>query len=145
MGRFEILTKYIEPLKNEKEYGYPVNREGKKVTKEEDLYYYDENNRKVFIIPYYKYADTVNSFTGDFYNFRKKPENKYFLRNKNRKICWRNCIEKISLLDAPTIISLLHGLMALERFSGGFLFAELKSGSILKLLERLKEIDESQN
>ena len=36
MGRFEILTKHIEPLKNEKEYGYPVNREGKRVTKEEE-------------------------------------------------------------------------------------------------------------
>ena len=43
------------------------------------------------------------------------------------------------------IISLLHEIMVLERFSGGFLSAELKSGSILKLLERLKEIDESQN
>ena len=143
MGRFEILTKYIEPLKNEKEYGYPVNREGKRVTKEEDLYYYDKNNRKVFIIPYHGYADTVKSFTRDFYNFIKK--NRDILRNKNKKICWSNCIEKIYLLDAPTIISLLHEIMVLERFSGGFLSAELKSGSILKLLERLKEIDESQN
>ena len=143
MGRFEILTKHIEPLKNEKEYSYLENFDGERITKEEDLYYYDKNNRKVFIIPYHGYADTVNSFTRDFYNFIKK--NRDILRNKNKKICWRNCIEKIYLLDAPTIISLLHEIMVLERFSGGFFSAELKSGSILKLLERLKEIDESQN
>ncbi|WP_288681196.1 DUF6508 domain-containing protein [uncultured Brachyspira sp.] len=143
MGRFEILTKHIEPLKNEKEYSYLENFDGERITKEEDLYYYDKNNRKVFIIPYHGYADTVNSFADDFYNFIEK--NRDILRNKNKKICWRNCIEKIYLLDAPTIISLLHEIMVLERFSGGFFSAELKSGSILKLLERLKEIDESQN
>ncbi len=145
MGRFEILTKHIEPLKNEKEYSYLENFDGERITKEEDLYYYDKNNRKVFIIPYHGYADTVKSFTHDFYNFIKKSKNRDILRNKNKKICWSNCIEKIYLLDAPTIISLLHEIMVLERFSGGFLSAELKSGSILKLLERLKEIDESQN
>ena len=145
MGRFEILTKHIEPLKNEKEYSYLVNNDGKRITKEEDLYYYDENNTKVWIIPFYGYANTVNSFADDFYNFIKKPKNRDILRNKNKKICWRNCIEKIYLLDALTIISLLHEIMALERFSGGFLSAKLKSGSILKLLERLKEIDENQN
>lgn len=141
MGRFEILTKYIEPLKNEKEYGYPINREGKRVTKEEDLYYYDENNTKVYTPPFYKYSDTVKSFTRDLVNFIKKPENRELI-NKNKKINWR---KKISSLDAATIISLLHNIMAMERFSGGFLSAELKSGAILKLLERLKEIDESQN
>ena len=144
MGRFEILTKHIEPLKNEKEYSYLENFDGERITKEEDLYYYDKNNRKVFIIPYHGYADTVKSFTHDLLNFIKKPENRELI-NKNKKICWSNCIEKIYLLDAPTIISLLNEIIVMERFSGGFLSAELKSGSILKLLERLKEIDESQN
>lgn len=141
MGRFEILTKHIEPLKNEKEYSYLENFDGERITKEEDLYYYDKNNRKVFIIPYHGYADTVKSFTHDLLNFIKKPENRELI-NKNKKINWR---KKNSSLDAATIISLLHNIMAMERFSGGFLSAELKSGSILKLLERLKEIDESQN
>lgn len=137
MGRFEILTKHIEPLKNEKEYSYLENFDGERITKEEDFYYYDKNNRKVFIIPYHGYADTVKSFTHDLLNFIKKPENRELI-NKNKKINWR---KKISSLDAATIISLLHNIMAMERFSGGFLSAELKSGSILKLLERLKEID----
>ena len=141
MGRFEILTKYIEPLKNEKEYSYLENFDGERITKEEDLYYYDKNNRKVFIIPYHGYADTVKSFTHDLLNVIKKPENRELI-NKNKKINWR---KKNSSLDAATIISLLHNIMAMERFSGGFLSAELKSGAILKLLERLKEIDESQN
>lgn len=74
MGRFEILTKHIEPLKNEKEYSYLENFDGERITKEEDLYYYDKNNRKVFIIPYHGYADTVNSFADDFYNFIEKIE-----------------------------------------------------------------------
>ena len=129
MGRFEILTKYIEPLKNEKEYGYSVNREGKRVTKEEDLYYYDENNTKVYYFPSYKYSDTVMSFIHDLVNFR-------FSAKKE---------EISSLENARTIISSLRKPMVADRFCGGLLLQAFKSGHILKLLERLKEIDESQN
>lgn len=123
MGRFEILTKYIEPLKNEKEYGYPINREGKRVTKEEDLYYYDENNTKVYYFPDYKYSDTVMSFIHDLVNF------KFSAKTEN----------------ARTIILSLRKPMVADRFCGGLLLQAFKSGHILKLLERLKEIDESQN
>lgn len=123
MGRFEILTKYIEPLKNEKEYGYPVNREGKRVTKEEDLYYYDENNTKVYYFPDYKYSDTVMSFIHDLVNF------KFSAKTEN----------------ARTIILSLRKPMVADRFCGGLLLQAFKSGHILKLLERLKEIDERQN
>lgn len=123
MGRFEILTKHIEPLKNEKEYGYPVNREGKRVTKEEDLYYYDENNTKVYYFPDYKYSDTVMSFIHDLVNF------KFSAKTEN----------------ARTIILSLRKPMVADRFCGGLLLQAFKSGHILKLLERLKEIDESQN
>ena len=123
MGRFEILTKHIEPLKNEKEYGYPVNREGKRVTKEEDLYYYDENNTKVYYFPDYKYSDTVMSFIHDLVNF------KFSAKTEN----------------ARTIILSLRKPMVADRFCGGLLLQAFKSGHILKLLERLKEIDENQN
>lgn len=123
MGRFEILTKHIEPLKNEKEYGYPINREGKRVTKEEDLYYYDENNTKVYYFPDYKYSDTVMSFIHDLVNF------KFSAKTEN----------------ARTIILSLRKPMVADRFCGGLLLQAFKSGHILKLLERLKEIDESQN
>lgn len=123
MGRFEILTKHIEPLKNEKEYGYPINREGKRVTKEEDLYYYDENNTKVYYFPDYKYSDTVMSFIHDLVNF------KFSAKTEN----------------ARTIILSLRKPMVADRFCGGLLLQAFKSGHILKLLERLKEIDERQN
>ncbi len=123
MGRFEILTKHIEPLKNEKEYGYPINREGKRVTKEEDLYYYDENNTKVYYFPDYKYSDTVMSFIHDLVNF------KFSAKTEN----------------ARTIILSLRKPMVADRFCGGLLLQAFKSGHILKLLERLKEIDENQN
>lgn len=123
MGRFEILIKHIEPLKNKKEYGYPVNREGKRVTKEEDLYYYDENNTKVYYFPDYKYSDTVMSFIHDLVNF------KFSAKTEN----------------ARTIILSLRKPMVADRFCGGLLLQAFKSGHILKLLERLKEIDESQN
>lgn len=123
MGIFEILTKHIEPLKNEKEYGYPVNREGKRVTKEEDLYYYDENNTKVYYFPDYKYSDTVMSFIHDLVNF------KFSAKTEN----------------ARTIILSLRKPMVADRFCGGLLLQAFKSGHILKLLERLKEIDENQN
>lgn len=123
MGRFEILTKHIEPLKNEKEYGYTINREGKRVTKEEDLYYYDENNTKVYYFPDYKYSDTVMSFIHDLVNF------KFSAKTEN----------------ARTIILSLRKPMVADRFCGGLLLQAFKSGHILKLLERLKEIDENQN
>ena len=146
MGRFEILTKYIEPLKNEKEYGYPVNREGERVTKEEDLYYYDENNTKVYTPPFYKYSDTVKSFTRDLVNFIFDTKNGDILpikdvRTKDIKFDEK----KIFSLDAASVLLLLNSPIKWERFCDGLLLRALESGRILKLLERLKEIDESQN
>lgn len=146
MGRFEILTKYIESLKNEKEYGYPVNREGERVTKEEDLYYYDENNTKVYTPPFYKYSDTVKSFTRDLVNFIFDTKNGDILpikdvRTKDIKFDEK----KIFSLDAASVLLLLNSPIKWERFCDGLLLRALESGRILKLLERLKEIDESQN
>lgn len=146
MGRFEILTKYIESLKNEKEYGYPVNREGERVTKEEDLYYYDENNTKVYTPPFYKYSDTVKSFTRDLVNFIFDTKNGDILpikdvRTKDIKFDEK----KIFSLDAASVLLLLNSPIKWERFCDGLLLRALESGRILKLLERLKEIDENQN
>lgn len=146
MGRFEILTKYIESLKNEKEYGYPINREGKRVTKEEDLYYYDENNTKVYTPLFYKYSDTVKSFTRDLVNFIFDTKNGDILpikdvRTKDIKFDEK----KIFSLDAASVLLLLNSPIKWERFCDGLLLRALESGRILKLLERLKEIDESQN
>ena len=146
MGRFEILTKYIESLKNEKEYGYPRNREGERVTKEEDLYYYDENNTKVYTPPFYKYSDTIKSFTRDLVNFIFDTKNGDILpikdvRTKDIKFDEK----KIFSLDAASVLLLLNSPIKWERFCDGLLLRALESGRILKLLERLKEIDENQN
>lgn len=146
MGRFEILTKYIEPLKNEKEYSYLENFDGERITKEEDLYYYDKNNRKVFIIPYHGYADTVKSFTHDLLNFIFDTKNGDILpikdvRTKDIKFDEK----KIFSLDAASVLLLLNSPIKWERFCDGLLLRALENGRILKLLERLKEIDESQN
>ena len=51
----------------------------------------------------------------------------------------------ISLLDAQSVMALITRCIRGERFCGGLLSGVLKNGFILKLLERLKEIDESQN
>lgn len=146
MGRFEILTKHIEPLKNEKEYGYPINREGKRVTKEEDLYYYDKNNTKVYTPPFYEYSDTVKSFTRDLVNFIFDTKNGDILpikdvRTKDIKFDEK----KIFSLDAASVLLLLNSPIKWERFCDGLLLRALENGRILKLLERLKEIDENQN
>ena len=134
MGRFEILTKHIEPLKNEKEYGYPINREGKRVTK------------KVYTPPFYKYSDTVKSFTRDLVNFIFDTKNGDILpikdvRTKDIKFDEK----KIFSLDAASVLLLLNSPIKWERFCDGLLLRALENGRILKLLERLKEIDESQN
>lgn len=146
MGRFEILTKHIEPLKNETEYSYLVNNDGKRITKEEDLYYYDENNTKVYTPPFYKYSDTVKSFTRDLVNFIFDTKNGDILpikdvRTKDIKFDEK----KIFSLDAASVLLLLNSPIKWERFCDGLLLRALESGRILKLLERLKEIDESQN
>lgn len=146
MGRFEILTKHIEPLKNETEYSYLVNNDGKRITKEEDLYYYDENNTKVYTPPFYKYSDTVKSFTRDLINFIFDTKNGDILpikdvRTKDIKFDEK----KIFSLDASSVLLLLNSPIKWERFCDGLLLRALESGRILKLLERLKEIDESQN
>ena len=146
MGRFEILTKYIESLKNEKEYGYPVNREGERITKEEDLYYYDENNTKVYTPPFYKYSDTVKSFTRDLVNFIFDTKNGDILPIKDvRAKDIKFDEKKIFSLDAASVLLLLNSPIKWERFCDGLLLRALESGRILKLLERLKEIDENQN
>lgn len=146
MGRFEILTKYIEPLKNEKEYSYLENFDGERITKEEDLYYYDKNNTKVYTPPFYEYSDTVKSFTRDLVNFIFDTKNGDILpikdvRTKDIKFDEK----KIFSLDAASVLLLLNSPIKWERFCDGLLLRALENGRILKLLERLKEIDESQN
>ena len=137
MGRFEILTKYIEPLKNEKEYSNPLN-----------------NKFKGQLNIYGEYADTVKSFIDDFYNFIYDNNNRDFEAKKYLSIV--NNIKhesghvhvediNISLLDAKSVVALITRCIRGERFCGGFLLQAFKSGHILKLLERLKEIDENQN
>ena len=135
MGRFEILTKYIEPLKNEKEYSNPLN-----------------NKFKGQLNIYGEYADTVKSFIDDFYNFIYDNNNRDFEATKYLSIVNNIMPESghvkdinISLLDAKSVVALITRCIRGERFCGGLLSGVLKSGFILKLLERLKEIDESQN
>ena len=127
MGRFEILTKHIEPLKNEKEYYNPLN------------------NKEGWLI-YGEYADTVKSFTHDLINFIFDTKNGDILpikdvRTKDIKFDEK----KIFSLDAASVLLLLNSPIKWERFCDGLLLRALENGRILKLLERLKEIDESQN
>ncbi|TKZ35785.1 DUF6508 domain-containing protein [Brachyspira catarrhinii] len=134
MGRFEILTKHIEPLKNEKEYSNPLN------------------NKEGWFI-YGEYADTVKSFIDDFYNFIDYDNNDMDFEIRNYMSTVNNIMPEsghvkdinISLLDAKSVVALITRCIRGERFCGGLLSGVLKSGFILKLLERLKEIDESQN
>ena len=132
MGRFEILTKHIEPLKNEKEYYNPLN------------------NKEGWLI-YGEYADTVKSFIDDFYDFIDYDNIGFEARNYMQIVDnimpesgYVNDIN-ISLLDAQSVMALITRCIRGERFCGGLLSGVLKNGFILKLLERLKEIDESQN
>ena len=135
MGRFEILTKHIEPLKNEKEYSNPLN---------------DKFKGQLNI--YGKYANTVKSFIDDFYNFIYDNNNRIFEVKKYLSTV-RNIMPEsghvndinISLLDAKSVMALITYCIRGERFWGGLLSGVLKNGFIFKLLERLKEIDENQN
>ena len=96
--------------------------------------------------PFYKYSDTVKSFTRDLVNFIFDTKNGDILpikdvRTKDIKFDEK----KIVSLDAASVLLLLNSPIKWERFCDGLLLRALENGRILKLLERLKEIDENQN
>ena len=100
--------------------------------------------------PFVYYSECVRKFEQEVYAFdRAHPGfelHKYGHTLGSHNIEWGSRSMKmtdVSKLSGKTVMALLMGAIRKERFCNGALKALFEDGTILKWLERLKEIDES--
>lgn len=139
MAKFVPLTEYISKLQTE-DYGEWV------IEKRDE-----KNPEKPIQFPYVLYSEIVNHFRRDFYAFIQEhaemnfPDFKDILKENGLEWNMDSMISAdVSRVDARCILALLLGAFREERFSDGALLELLKGGSVLRWLERLKEIDETE-
>lgn len=136
MSRFDKLINLIEPLKNDKFGEMVIDREHKG-TLDDPIHF-----------PFPVYTETVNSLIEAIYEIeRDYPEyklNRYGEILNEHGIEWGDRSMKaadVSEMDIQGVLALLMGMVRSERFCDGSIMDFLKSGVVLKWLERLKEID----
>ncbi|AVM23021.1 DUF6508 domain-containing protein [Bacillus pumilus] len=132
MSQFEILTKYI-PMLHEDHIGeWVIDHEN------------DGTAEHPIQMPFVNYSETVRHFIEDVYTFAEQHQELELTRY--REILKENGIESemndmenvdISNLNAQCVLALMMGAVRAERFCEGALFNFLKSGAIVKCLERL--------
>lgn len=138
--KFESLTKYIQQLKDDKFGDWVIDREN------------DGTPEHPIHMPFVNYSEKVDFFREDVWRFME--ENEDMELNRYRDILNENGIEwgsdsmseaDVSSLNAQCVMALIMGAIRAERFCDGALLDFFENGSILKWLERLKEIDEEQS
>mgnify|MGYP006781790899 FL=1 len=138
--KFESLTKYIQQLKDDKFGDWVIDREN------------DGTPEHPIHMPFVNYSENVDFFRKDVWRFME--ENEDMELNRYRDILNENGIEwgsdsmseaDVSFLNAQCVMALIMGAIRAERFCDGALLDFFENGSILKWLERLKEIDEEQS
>ena len=138
--KFESLTKYIQQLKDDKFGDWVIDREN------------DGTPEHPIHMPFVNYSENVDFFRKDVWRFME--ENEDMELNRYRDILNENGIEwgsdsmseaDVSSLNAQCVMALIMGAIRAERFCDGALLDFFENGSILKWLERLKEIDEEQS
>ena len=133
---FEELTKYV-PVFREGGFGkFVSNRTG------------DGTPERPFSFPYVAYSSSVTDYLHDLYAFcDSHPE---FEHTAYRRTLEENGLEwgmdsmsgaDAGRLDAKCVIALLIGAVRADRFSEGTLLELLEDGSVLRWLERLKELE----
>lgn len=136
MSEFEILTKYIPEVKDGTFGEWIIDCEN------------DGTTEHPIQIPYVDYSDMIYSFLGDLADF--KDRNKDLGLYDYKSILHNNGIEwnseamseaEVNLLNGQCIMALITGAARADRFCEGALLDFFEDGSILKWLERLKEID----
>ena len=139
-SKFEILTKYIQQMKDDKFGDWIIDREN------------DGTPERPIHLPFVNYSEGVESFLRDVSQFME--DNKDFDLYRYREILEDNGIEwdsvsmseaDVSSLNAQCVMALIMGAIRAERFCDGALLEFFQDGSILKWLERLKEIDEQMS
>mgnify|MGYP005606837523 CR=1 FL=1 len=135
--KFEILTRYIQQMKDDKFGDWIIDREN------------DGTPERPIHMPFVNYSERVESFLRDVSQFME--DNKDLELYRYREILEDNGIEwgsvsmseaDVSSLNEKCVMALIMGAIRAERFCDGALLDFFQDGSILKWLERLKEIDE---
>ena len=137
MDMYESLTSFIPALKDDK-YGEWVIDKVNKGTIDNPIH-----------MPYVKYSSTIRDLEKAIYRFIDEHK-EYELTNyqdilNKVGISWGSDSMKeadVSTLDGRTVMALLVGAIRAERFCDGALLGFCKDGSIVRWLERLREIDE---
>lgn len=136
VGKYEILTNYIPLIKKDNIGEWVINREN------------DGSPEQPIYLPFVNYSEVVKNFNRDLYAFcEAHPEyehTRYRETLKSNSLGWGYKLMSeadISTKDSKCVVALLMGASRLERFCDGALIRFFKDGSILRWLERLKEID----
>ncbi|MGD7061970.1 DUF6508 domain-containing protein [Bacillus altitudinis] len=136
MSQFEILTKYIPMLQEERIGEWVIDQEN------------DGTAEHPIQMPFVNYSEAVRHFIEDIYIFAEQHQEMELTRY--REILKENGIESgmndmenmdISNLNAQCVLALIMGIVRAERFCEGTLFNFFKSGAIVKCLERLDCLD----
>lgn len=135
MSKFDKLLSFIPLLKDDGFGEWIIDREN------------DGSPEHPIHFPYVSYSECVNDLVHAIYDFQENNED-FGLRNysdilNEHGIEWGTdsmASADVSTIDAQTVMALLVGAVRAERFCDGALLNFLKSGMILKWLERLQEI-----
>lgn len=139
MSKFDKLLSFIPLLKDDGFGEWIIDREN------------DGSPEHLIHFPYVSYSECVNDLVHAIYDFQENNED-FGLRNysdilNERGVEWgTESMEAadVSDFDARTIMALMIGAVRAERFCDGALLGFLKSGAILRWLERLQEIVNSE-
>ncbi|MEK5336460.1 DUF6508 domain-containing protein [Bacillus sp. FSL M8-0166] len=132
MSQFEILTKYIPMLQEDRIGEWVIDQEN------------DGTAERPIQMPFVNYSETVQRFIEDVYTFAEQHQELELTRY--REILKENGIEgglndienvDISNLNVQCVLALIMGVVRAERFCEGAIFNSFKSGTMLKCLERL--------
>ena len=138
MSKFNVLTKYILMIRPDSIGEWIVDTEN------------DGTADHPIQMPFVAYSKLVDSFQEDLYYYcNENPEyehTRYSETLEENNLKWSKesmQAADVSKLDPKCVIALLMGASRAERFCDGALLEFFNSGSILRWLNRLKEIDES--
>lgn len=136
-NRFKNLIALIEPLKNDSYGEWFVDREHK-----ED----DESIQ----FPYPIYTEVVDKLIDAIYQIEENyPEyelTRYGEILEKHSIKWgQREMESVDVsnMDLQCVLALLMGMVRAERFCDGAIMGMLRSGAVLRWLQRIEEIYES--
>lgn len=132
MSQFEILTKYIPLLQEDRIGEWVIDQEN------------DGTAERPIQMPFVHYSEKVRHFIEDVYTFAEQHQEMELTRY--REILKENGIEgglndienvELSHLNEQCVLALIMGVVRTERFCDGAILSSFKSGAMLKYLERL--------